>query len=621
MDWQQRNAPRISFSTLPELLQSVLASFAGSYAFNYREAGYWRSVSTEQFCEQVRRTSLGLWRLGLRHGESVGILAAPSPTWLIADLAIMCAGGVSVPLFPNLSDDNLAFESRNSGMRFLIVVGDEQWQVASRHAGIFDKIIVKGVVSPHGRNVIDHKALLELGDKASEQDAGLYSRIRQQVQPTDVATIIHTSGSTGVPKGVVLTHRNLISQVHGAMERFPVDPAHDRAFSCLPLAHVFERMVMYNYVAQGVPVYFADDIKKIGELMREVKPTVMTMVPRLIEKLHARIEKQVADAHGFKKRLGRWALDMAGEEAPAAHHGWSVGVADALVYKKLRAALGGNLRYLVVGGAALAPSLERFLRNVGLPVFVGYGLTEASPCLAVNCPEHCKPGSVGKIYPGVEVRIGEKGEILARGPNIMRGYHNDEVATRKAIDPEGWLHTGDIGELDADGFLSITGRIKEQFKTSNGKYVCPVPIEQALADHELVDLAMVVAESRRFVSCLLFPDLEAVHRRKAALGKGLVSDETFLASPEISAEIDAHIATVNAKLDHWEQIRRWRMVLDAPTVEGDELTPTMKLRRHIVAERNKDLIESMYAGPEEGSDAPAAKASPARPALAGKDKP
>jgi long-chain acyl-CoA synthetase len=314
------------------------------------------------------------------------------------------------------------------------------------------------------------------------------------------------------------------------------------------------------------------------------------MVPRLLEKVHARIDKQVAESHGLKRRLGRWALNLA--ESPSAHHGWSVGVADALVYKKLRSALGGNLRYLVVGGAALSLSLERFLRNVGIPVYTGYGLTEASPVISVNCPSAVKEGTVGKIFPGVEVRFDEQHQILARGPGIMAGYHHDAVATAATI-KDGWLHTGDRGELDAEGYLTITGRIKELFKTSNGKYICPVPIEQALAEHELIDMAMVIAEGRRFVACLLFTDPEVIRRRKTALGLS-ISDDEYLARQDVREEVERHVSIVNSTLDRWEQVRRWSFITTTPTVEREELTPTMKLRRHVLAERQAALIEAMY---------------------------
>ena len=580
------------FRTLPALMQVAMAEHPSSYAFNYREAGYWRALSSEQFLEQVRRTALGLIRLGLRPGDAVGVLAPPSPWWLISDFAILAAGGISVPMFPNLSDEHLVFEAQNTRLRYLVVIGEEAWTTASRHKGLFQHLIVRNIAGHRSQTVIDFAALQELGDKLSEQDPGLYARIRRDIDPNATATIIHTSGSTGTPKGVCLSHRNLISQVVSLAQLFPLDPALDRAFSCLPLAHVFERMAVLTYISQGVPLYFADDIKNLGELMREVRPTVITMVPRLLEKLHARIEKQASEAGGLKRRLGRWALDLA--DSPAAHHGWSVSIADALVYKKLRAALGGNLRYLVVGGAALAPTLERFLRNVGIPVYAGYGLTEASPVLAVNCPAAVKSGTVGRIFPGVEVIFGENQEILARGPNIMSGYYKDPEHTALTIDAQGWLHTGDRGELDSEGFLVITGRIKELFKTSNGKYICPVPIEHQLSECELIDMAMVIAEGRRFVSALLFTDPEVIMRRKAGLGLPL-TDEAYLARPEVQDEIVRHLRAVNAGLDHWEQVRRWHLITVTPTIEREELTPTMKLRRHVLAERHAAAIEAMYA--------------------------
>ncbi len=617
MDPQGNRLPFAIIGTLPEMLEATLVSCPSSVAFNYREAGYWRSISTEHFCEQVRRMSLGLVRLGLKPGESVGILAPSSPWWLMADFAILCAGGVSVPMFPNLADEHIDFEVKNSGVRHLLVVGDEAWATAQRHLHRFDRVVVRAVAGARGRSVIDHHALVELGDRLSEQDPGLHARMRRAVSPDQPATIIHTSGSTGQPKGVVLTHRNLVSQVLAAAQIFPLDPAIDRAYSCLPLAHVFERMVVLKYLEQGIPLYFCDDIKKIGEQLRDVRPTSITMVPRLLEKLHARIEKQVEDSHGISRRLGRWALNLAG--SAQAHHGWSVGVADALVYRKLRAALGGNLRYLVVGGAALSPALERFLLNVGIPVYAGYGLTEASPVIAVNRPGHIRPGTVGQVFPDVQMRIGPQGEILARGPNIMNGYHKDPRATAATIDADGWLHTGDVGEIDADGYLTITGRIKELFKTSNGKYVSPVPIEQGLAEHELVDMAMVVAEGRRFVSALLFADLECVRRRKAASGLAALSDEAYLARPEVAAELESHVAERNAALNHWEQVRRWRILAETPTIERQEMTPTMKLRRHVIATRWAELIDGMYTGAETPEEKPASRAG--TPPLAAKEQP
>jgi long-chain acyl-CoA synthetase len=584
-------------STLPEVAHQALDRTANSAAFNMREAGYWRKCSSEAFALEVRRLCLGLFDLGLQPGEAVGILAPSSPSWLVADLAIMGAGGIAVPLFPNLSTEHLLFESANVAVKFLIVIGEEQWQLAQPHVGRYQTVITKDVLH-HPDNVVAWHQLLERGDARSEKDPGLYARLRSAVKSDDIATVIHTSGSTGAPKGVVLTHRNLVAQIRGAAECFPLDMAKDRALSCLPLAHIFERTSVYTYLSQGTAIWFADDVKNVGILMREVSPTVMTMVPRLIEKLYARILKQVEAAAAPRRQLARWAVDKALHDDPLASRRWSTSVADALVYRRLRGALGGQLRYLIVGGAALAGDLARFLSNVGVPVYTGYGLTEASPVLTTCCPRANRLGTVGKPFPGVEVRIGPGGEVLARGENIMRGYHRDPAATGLAIDAEGWLHTGDCGRFDDDGYLVLTGRIKELLKTSNGKYVSPVPIEQALTASRLVDQAMVIAEGRRMVTALLFPDPEYLATFKQRAGLGQLGDREFLASAPVAGEMATLLETVNRSLDRWEQVRAYRFA-PGPAAIGEELTPTMKLRRHAVLEKHAELIEEMYQEAEE----------------------
>ena len=581
------------FATLPGLLQYTLDATSNSAAFNWREAGYWRRLSTEEFAGQVRRFALGLVDLGLRPGDTLGILAPPSPFWLVADFAAMSIGVISVPLFPNMSPEHLAWEADNSSLRMLVVIGEPQWQLARPLARRFQKVITKGVHADRG-HWLDWQGLLEHGDALAAREPTRYADLRDAVGCDDVATIIHTSGSTGKPKGVALTHRNLVTQVVGAAACFPLDPARDRALSCLPLAHVFERMVMYLYVATGLGVYFCDDIKNLGPMLREVKPTVVTMVPRLVEKLHARILGDIDAGGPMKRSLGHWALERADHRAPETSHSWSDGVAESILYRKVRAALGGNLRYCIVGGAALADDLARFLTNVGVPVYVGYGLTECAPVAAVNRPGAARIGTVGKPFPGVEVRIGAQDEILVRGANVMKGYHRDETATAATVDAQGWLHTGDCGRFDADGYLIITGRIKELLKTSNGKYVCPVPIEQALMAHPLVEQAMVIADGRNFVSALLFANPEALHRARLRDVGETLSDAAYAASPAVNREIDSLLATINAGLDHWEQVRRWRLVTTMPTVEGNELTPTLKIRRHVVAQVHAALIEAMY---------------------------
>ncbi len=579
-------------TTVVDLLSVMLQRAPCSTALSWREAGYWRRMSTELLVQDVRRFALGLIRLGVKSGDCVGIYAPSSPYWLIADLAILSVGAISVPLFPNLSTDHLLFESSNTDMRYIVVIGDEQWKQLQPHRSKWQHIIVKGVVDVP-RDITAWGRLLEYGDELSEQDPGLYARRRDHLTTESVATIIHTSGSTGNPKGAVLTHRNLISQIVGARECFPLDPESDRALSCLPLAHVFERIVIYTYLAQGIPIAFADDIKNIGVLMRDVRPTIMSMVPRLIEKLYAQIVKRFEDASLPKRQLGRWALEHALHDDPTKNKPWIMDVADTLVYQRLREVMGGRLRYLLVGGAALAPDLGRFLTNVGLPVYCGYGLTEASPILSTNRPGNCKLGTVGRPFPGVEVKLSPSGEIIARGPNIMRGYHRDLDATAQVIDAEGWLHTGDLGRYDDEGYLIITGRVKELLKTSNGKYVSPLPIEHALCGSPLIDQAMVIADGRPFAAALLFMDLDALRRAKERHKLSDLCDKDFLASEPMKAEMLTLLTEINSHLDRWEQIHAYRFILKSLTV-GEELTPTMKIKRHVVATMYHDIIDAMY---------------------------
>ncbi len=613
--------PVDTFRTLPQILAQVISGDALSHALNWREAGYWRQLGTEEFCALVRRLSLGLISAGVQPGEAVGIIGPSSPWWLAADFAIACAGAVSVPMFTTLCPEHIEHEIRHSAMVAAIVDGDEAWKVFAPHARHVRQVIVREAVVGRGgarSHVVPWAEALIQGDRLSVREPSLFRRRAAAVRPDHPATIIHTSGSTGMPKGVVLSHGALCAQVLGARQCFPIDAVNDRALSLLPLAHAFERVVVLTYFSAGVPLYFGDDVKNAGALMREVRPTVVTMVPRLLEKLHDKVAQQVASAHAIRRRLGAWAIAKAERETPQggkttpaagptgaaqqlgvpglpARRTWTNALADALVYRRLRAALGGNLRYLVVGGAPLAPALERFLLNLGLPLCTGYGLTEAGPVLTVNTVTAHRLGSVGKTFPGVELRLSPEGEIQGRSPGVMSGYFRDQAATEASFTADGWLRTGDLGTIDGDGYLTITGRVKELLKTSNGKYVRPVPIEQAVGAATLVDQVLVVADGRPFPVALLFPEGEAVRARKASTGQASLADEAFLASAEVRAEIDALVAETNATLDPWERVRAWSWALPTPTIAGGELTPTMKLRRHALLQRHARLIDHLYA--------------------------
>ncbi|MEO6095753.1 MAG: long-chain fatty acid--CoA ligase [Fibrobacteria bacterium] len=587
-----------TFRTLPGLLKYVEANNANACAMGYKQGGEWVKISTAEVGDTVRQLCLGLVDLGLRPGDKVGVVADPSPFWIMMDLAILGAGAISVPMFANISHDNLTYEIEDSGMRFLFVGSDDQYRTMKPFFGKIGKVITMASSSTPAEGLgdtqcITYEALKQRGSKRQAGHPGEYLRLSEAINEQDTATLIYTSGSTGMPKGVELTHRNLVFQVGAAHKRFPLDPKTDSILSCLPLAHVFERMVFYYYFFTGTPIYFAEEIKKVAANLQELHPTVITMVPRLLEKVHAKMQANLEMAKGFKKAIGARAWARAHSKTPGSKTSLADKIYDALVYKKMRAALGGNLRITISGSAPLDPSLTAFLLNIGIPIYEGYGLTEASPVISCNFPGHRKLGTVGLAFPGVEVKIGDDGEILTRGPHVMKGYYNKPAETAEVVDKLGWLHTGDLGHLDPENFIKITGRKKELFKTANGKYVAPVPIEQAIAANKLVDMVMVVAEGKPFTAALIFPDFENLGVVKTEIGNQAGND-AFLDSPDAKAYIQKTIDEVNAKLNHWEQIQKFIVIKTPITVDSGQLTPTMKIRRHIVMEKYRAEIDSMY---------------------------
>jgi len=583
------------FTTLTNLILHVGQTHRNPAALSYKKDGAWISISTAEMTDTVRKVGAGLLELGLKPGDRLGIMADPSPFWLMMDLAALGCGAVTVPLFPNVAPENLHYEIQDSGMRFLFVSSEAQLSTLQPCPKSIEGILaLPKALELQG--CVSWEMLLLIGAKRLENQPGEWDASARAVKEEDTATLIYTSGSTGIPKGVELTHRNLVSQVVGTSIRFPLDPQKDRLLSCLPLAHVLERIGSYYYLSTGTSLYFAEDIKKVGEDLREVRPTVIILVPRLLEKMYAKMQLGVETATGLKKRLARAAFRRAQEKSPTSAPTPLDKVFDALVYRKMRAALGGCLRLAISGGAPLDPNLYGFFLNIGLPVYEGYGLTEASPVVAANFPGHRKVGTVGIPYPEVEVRIAEDGEILARGAGIMKGYYGKPEETAQTVDAEGWLHTGDLGQLDGEGYLRITGRKKELFKTANGKYVAPVPIEQAIGTHKLVDMVLVIAEGRPFVTALLFPNMEGLQAWKQELGHEDMEDTAFLRSEKASAALRQIVEDVNAKLNHWEKIRKFHLAERTLSIGAGELTPTLKIRRHIVEEKFRPQIDSFYAG-------------------------
>jgi len=582
-----------NYNTLPEMIQYVSNTYMNSGALNYKYHGQWQSLSSEKFMETIRRLALGLRALGVKESDGFGIISSPSPQWIMIDLAIMLNRAISVPMFANVSSDHFAFQKKDSNINYIFINDSNLLDDNICSALKAFKKVISLENNYSGKNGLTFQALLELGDKLSNEQPQLFAQMRDAVQPEDIATIIYTSGSTGMPKGVEISHANLISQIKATHQRFPLDPAKDKILTCLPLAHVFERMVSYYYISTGTPLFFADDIKKVGDLLREIKPTVITLVPRLLEKVYAKMNSRIDEQSTLKRKLMSAAFERAVSKIPA-ENSFSDKLFDKLIYSKLRAALGGNLQMLIVGGSALSESMEHFFKNIGFNVYQGYGLTESSPVLAVNYPGNIRYRTVGKIYPEVEVKIADDNEILAKGPNVMIGYHNNKQATNEAIDNDGWLHTGDLGSLDSDGYLTITGRKKEIFKTSNGKYVSPVPIEQKLCKSPLIDMAAIIGENHHFVCCLLFPDYENLDAIREHRGYSDMSNSDFLNSDEVKKEVKEAVAQVNAGLNAWEKIQKYKYVKHPITIETGELTPTMKLRRHVIEEKFKTIIDDLY---------------------------
>ncbi len=576
-----------NFSTLSELILQQASKISNPRLLNFKENDEWRAFSNQEFLEKSFHFACGLKELGLQKNQTVAIFSYQNPLWLIADYGTILAGGVSVPIFQDIAEENLLYELEDSAASYIFTDKKNVAQLKNISA----KIISYNFVA---ENTIGFEALISLGKKAAEAKKYDVVELAKIAQPQDLATIIYTSGSTGKPKGVELTHANLVSQIEATKQLFPLDDIDDRALSFLPLAHIFERMVMSFYITQNIEIYFVDDVKSVGSFLREVNPTLMTVVPRVLEKVFIKIKDGVDGANFIKKFLGQKALQRAltKDVGPVE---FIDKIFDLLVYRKFRAALGNKMRMLICGGAALSEDMERFYSNIGVNLYCGYGLTESSPVLAVNYKQAHKFSTIGKAFPNVELRLAPDGELLARGPNIMRGYHNDSEKTAAAI-VDGWFQTGDLAQIDAQGFVKITGRKKELFKTANGKYVRPIPIEQKLVQ-ELGFLlgAIIIAEGRKFVSVLLFPDFDHLQKFKTKFGF-FGDDVEFLQSQILQEVVKLVVERLNSDFDHAEKIQKFAIIERPISVAGGEITPSMKLKRGVLEEKFKDVIEGFYLG-------------------------
>ena len=587
---QYRN---FNFSNLAEIPPYVGILNKNDNFLNFLQKGKWVKFSNQEFASNVKNLTIGLKEIGLEKNDSFAILSYPGPLWLMMDFAAISAGGVSIPIFSNISKENLIFEIDNAEVKFIFCDNLRVFKYIKSLNKNLKKIIIHGF-EVDDKDVIKFDDLLTIGKKNDQEKSDLYLKLIADLKEDDLATIVYTSGSTGVPKGVEITHKNLISQIQAAAQLFPFDNKTDIALSFLPLAHIFERMIACYYVSAGISIYFADDVKNIGSLLKEVRPTVLTVVPRVLEKVYGKIKSGVDESSFIKKIIGKAAIKLALNINPK-QESILKKIFDLLVYKKLRSALGGRVRMMICGGAPLQLELDRFFKNIGVNFFVGYGTTETSPVIAVNYDDKNEAGTIGPAFPGIVIKIAQDGELLAKGPNIMKGYHKDEVKTKEVFDSDGWFKTGDLAAIDDEGFIKIIGRKKELFKTSGGKYVSPVPIEQKLVSLcEFLLGACVIAEGRKFTSCILLPDFDVLEKYKKKVGMANISDDNFLKSDFINKKIQSALFQINSHLNHWEQIQKYYLAKDQSSVETGELTPSMKLKRNIIEKKYQKEIEDLY---------------------------
>ena len=579
-----------------DILAYQLANSPKSDAFAAKTAGQWVPTSTQQLQDEANLVSLGLIALGLKRGDKVAIISMNRPEWMLADFGIAQIGATSVPMYPSITVEDYKYIFTDAGVRAVFVADKKLFDKVNEATAGLD-IPVENIFTFDKIDGARHFGeLLELGKKGQSADL---KALKTAVEPDDLLTLIYTSGTTGSPKGVMLTHDNILSNCRNAQRFVPVT-RDDTALSFLPLCHIFERMVTYLYMINGVSIYYAENMDVIADNLREVKPQIFTTVPRLLEKVYDKIVAKGHELEGIKKSLFFWALDLGLKFDTQKDQGFfyntQLALANKLIFNKWREALGGNLRCIVSGGGALQPRLARVFWAAGIHVMEGYGLTETSPVIAVGGyePENNMIGAVGPLIDNMEVKIAADGEILTKSASVMKGYYNKPDLTAEVFDAEGWFHTGDIGELVNGKFLKITDRKKEMFKTSGGKYIAPQVIEGKLKEDPLIEQAMVVGADQKFASALVIPSFTDLNGWCKRNGVPTASNEELIKNEKVVEMYEGLVKKYNQSFAQWEQVKRIVLLPELWTVESGEMTPTMKVKRKVITEKNKDVIEGMY---------------------------
>ncbi|MEW2922430.1 long-chain fatty acid--CoA ligase [Muricauda sp. ANG21] len=561
-----------------------------------KKDGQWVATSTKEYLDKANAVSRGLLRMGVQPNDKIAVISMTNRTeWNIVDIGILQLGAQNVPIYPTISEDDYEYILNHSEAKYCFVSCEEVMEKVLSISSNLKKLNEVYSFDELG-NCKNWTEVMELGADDSNQDE--VEKLKEAVKPMDLATLIYTSGTTGKPKGVMLSHNNIVSNVIASEVRVPFE-AGGTALSFLPVCHIFERMILYLYQYCGIEIHFAEGLDKISDNVKEVKPDVMTVVPRLLEKVYDAIIAKGTLLNGIKKKLFFWAVELGLKFEPYDANGWwykfQLGIARKLIFSKWQAGLGGNLACMVSGSAALQPRLARVFAAAGMPVMEGYGLTETSPVISVNDQRNrgWKIGTVGKIIDDVEVKIAEDGEILCKGPNVMMGYYKDPERTAEVMTGD-YFHTGDIGEVDADGFLKITDRKKEMFKTSGGKYVAPQLLENRFKQSRFIEQIMVVGEGEKMPAALIQPNFDFV-REWAKRHNITVGDNSDMVKNEkVIARFQEEVDLSNEDFAKWEKVKQFRLTPDVWSVEEGHLTPTMKLKRKIVKEKYMALYNEIY---------------------------
>lgn len=591
--------------TIPQMLRDRFLKWKSNRCMMVKEDGVYKDVSWNEFYGQVEAVAKALISRGFKKGDRAAVLSGTSREWAIADAAILSAGGVSVPIYPSLTPAGVADLVERSRPKAIFVSDAEQLEKCFSLLDKIEGLDLLALFDPKAMNGSDRVVTLAaLAAEGAVRDSALLEERIDQGAEDDAATIIFTSGTTGEPKGVTLTHKNIMSNIEACLELFNIGPS-DICLAHLPLSHILERMAGYYLMLwSGAAIAYAEELSTVGQNMTEVRPTAVVSVPRIFEKIYAGLQAKAAESSTLKKMLMLWAIDLANRIGELQAEGKDLppglqlrkALADPLVYSKVRAKFGGRIRFFIAGGAKLAPELARFFGAVGINVFEGYGLTETSPVIAVNTPKHHKIGSVGKPLSNVEVRIAADGEILVKGPSVFAGYFENEAASKRAFNDDGFFRTGDIGRIDSEGYLFITDRKKDLIVTAGGKNVAPQKIENILKLDKYISEAMLYGEGKRFISAIIVPDFSWLQRHAqeagiaAALIYDLVKDERIIRFFEKRLEVlqeQAHLAS-------YEKVKKFILLDHEFTIEDGEATPTMKVRRNAVAQKYKNKLEALY---------------------------